>query len=192
MDAVAQPFESSAENALQIFAQGVIFFTLAAGGMVQTGGNSDADASYKTATVDSNAVSALIIVINVAVFAGAAALLWLNHANGFSSGCRRRAPQIGASNEDANRDAGSTVATQHSHCPSACETNVQDGRAKLTWQGTRDKVLASLVDSELHQLAGGDGDMVDTDADARSGWTWLRPFIDEQLATEIDDEARNE
>ena len=47
VDAVAQPFENSAENALQIFAQGVIFFTLAIGGMVQTGGNNDADVATK-------------------------------------------------------------------------------------------------------------------------------------------------
>lgn len=177
MDAVAQPFETSAENALQIFAQGVIFFTLAIGGMVQTGGNNDADCSYKTATVDSNAVSALIIFINAAVFVGAAALLWLNRVHARTKCCRggrRRISHIDASNENSTRDAGSA--------PSTPNTNMIDGPprcpATVAWQDAKGAVGASSDGRELH------GPLVDR-------WAWVKPFVDTQLATNIDDVTSN-
>ena len=171
VDAIAQPFQNSAENALQIFAQGVIFFTLAIGGMVQTGGNNDVDANYKTATVDTTAVSTHIIFINAAVFVGAAALLWLNKVHSRTRTGRRRAPQIGASDEDSKKEAGSTVATRHSSCTSTPDTSVLNGSlrgpAKLAWQDAKDAVVAFC--HELPLLAGGDRDERHSDGDDRSG-----------------------
>ena len=76
LDAVFQPFENVAENALQSLAQGVIFLTLAIGGMLQT--SEGEDVAYKTAAVDRDAVTVVLVLINSAVLLSCAILFWLN------------------------------------------------------------------------------------------------------------------
>jgi len=91
VDAVHQPFENRAENALQTYAQGVIFLTLAIGGMLQTGASDSASATYKTARVNEDAAGAVLILINASVFAAVVALAWLNRPKGVIETIRRTA-----------------------------------------------------------------------------------------------------
>ena len=73
-----QPFENKVENWLQTYAQGVIFLTLSIGGMLQTSTTDNNNAVFKTAQINEDAVSAVLIIINCSVFAFIITLAWLN------------------------------------------------------------------------------------------------------------------
>ena len=90
VDAFYQPFDNRAENALQGLAQGVIFLTLSIGGMLQTSSADSANAEYKTARVNEDAASAILILVNASVFVAVAALIWLNRPKKIMDTIKRR------------------------------------------------------------------------------------------------------
>ena len=107
IDAVHQPFENPAENALQTLAQGAIFLTLVIGGMIQTGASDTASATFESAHIDEDAASAVLILINASVFAAIITLAWLNRPRDAIETLKRRA---GGSFRTSAEEPGATAA----------------------------------------------------------------------------------
>ena len=107
VDAVHQPFENPAENALQTLAQGAIFLTLVIGGMIQTGASDTASATFESAHIDEDAASAVLILINASVFAAIITLAWLNRPRDAIETLKRRA---GGSFRTSAEEPGATAA----------------------------------------------------------------------------------
>ena len=124
LDAVYRPFGNRAENALQTLAQGVIFLTLAIGGMLQTSASdSNNSAGYKTAVVNEDAVSAILIFINATMFIAVAVLAWLNRPVEIIETIKRRA-SVASFRSSVQRSSSGESSTRGANQFSVQETNL--------------------------------------------------------------------
>ena len=133
-----QPFENGAENALQTFAQGAIFLTLALGGMMQTGASDTAGATHETAHIDEDAASAVIILINASVFAAIIALAWLNRPRDVIETIKRRASsQLTAATPgptDTTNTATGAAAAQSSRATTRPGSSAANAGKQQAWK----------------------------------------------------------